>query len=80
VTLPTVMIPLPSLYQQGAPSQVLTDSFGNALPLAVVSAYAFPALVSQADGGAPLSRAARLLGVTTTDANGAFQLFVAPPQ
>jgi hypothetical protein len=77
LTLPSVVIPLPSLY--GAAPQVLTDSNGNALPQAVVRAYAFPQLSLQPDGGAPLTRAARLIGVTTTDENGAFQLFVAPP-
>jgi hypothetical protein len=76
--LPPIVIPVPVAYP-GRLAGVLTDSVGNALKQTVIRAYAFPALTAAADGGAPQSRGARQIGVTTTDAVGAFQLFVAPP-
>ncbi len=87
MTLPTIVVPLPTpydqkTYQQTFSSQafprILTDSVGNALPNTIVRAYVFPAPVLAADGGIAQTRAARLVGMTTTDEVGAFQLFVAP--
>jgi hypothetical protein len=46
----------------------------------VLRAYAFPALGAIVDGGPPGTRAARLIGMTTTNANALFQLFLAPPE
>lgn len=77
VTLPEVTIPLPTAFP---PSMgVLTDSLGNPVPNAIVSAYAFPPAATTPDGGTPVSRGARLIGQTLSDASGNFQLFVAPP-
>jgi hypothetical protein len=74
-----VVIPEPSRYTQAA-AGVLTDSIGNPIVHAVVRAYAFPPLGTGIDGGAPQTRGARLLGMTVTDDNAKFQLFVVPPQ
>jgi len=80
LTLADVVVPLPSIYQQGTASEVLTDSNGIALPHAVVRAYAFPPPFSASDAGTTPTRGARLIGATVTDDNAAFQLFVTPPQ
>ena len=74
-----VVIPEPSRFTQAA-TGVLTDSVGNPIVHAVVRAYAFPPLGSGPDGGTPQTRGARLLGMTVTDDNASFQLFVVPPQ
>ncbi len=78
LTIPTVTIPAPVTFPPTS-AGVLTDSLGNPVPNAVVRAYAFPPPAMAIDGGVAQSRGARLLGMTTSDANGNFQLFVAPP-
>jgi hypothetical protein len=79
LTLPNVVIPLPTPYPTSGAPGLLTDSTGVPLPHAVVRAYAFPTLTAPPDGGTPASRGARLIGLTITDDTGAFQLFTAPP-
>ena len=80
VTLPAMVMPLPTPYPPTGSPGVLTDSSGSAIPNALVRAYAFPPpLPPLVDGGTPLSRGARLIGMTTTDESGNFQLFVVPP-
>ena len=82
INLPVITLPLPTPYPpSGSPSVPgeLTDSSGNALPGALVRAYAFPAMPPTADGGTPRPRGARLIGMTQTDDHGSFQLFVVPP-
>jgi hypothetical protein len=77
VTLPTITVPLPVSFPPT--TGVLTDSFSNPLPHSIIRAYAFPPPVTTPDGGTVQSRGARLIGATTSDDNGNFQLFVAPP-
>jgi hypothetical protein len=79
--LPTLTMPLPSTYPPTAPGAAgtLTDSHGIVLPHAIIRAYAFPTLVTPPDGGTPTTRAARLIGMTTSDSSGNFQLFTVPP-
>jgi hypothetical protein len=79
LTLGDVVVPLPSRYTQ-APTGELADFLGNPIIHAVVRAYAFPQVSTSADGGTSGTRAARLIGLTTTDASGYFQLFLAPPE
>ena len=78
LTIPTVTIPAPVTFPPTSVG-VLTDSLGNPIPHTIVRAYAFPQPAVALDGGAAQSRGARLVGMTTSDANGNFQLFVAPP-
>jgi hypothetical protein len=73
-----VVVPLPTPFTQAASSGVVTDAVGNALPNAVVRAYAFPP-PAQVDGGTPPTRGARLIGATVSDSSGVFRLFLAPP-
>jgi hypothetical protein len=79
LTIPDVVVPLPTPFVQSATTGVLTDSLGNPLPGALIRAYAFPASNPTPDGGAPLPHAARQVGATVTDATGLFQLFVTEP-
>lgn len=78
LTLATITIPLPTTFP---PQQVgvLTDALGNPLANTMIRAYAFPPAALAPDGGTVQSRGARLLGATTSDESGNFQLFLAPP-
>ncbi len=79
LSLPDVVVPAPSRFTQ-KPMGELTDNVGNPISHAVVRAYAFPPLTQGPDGGAPVTRGARLVGMTFTDESAFFQLFLAPPE
>ncbi len=79
LTVGDVVVPVPSRYTQ-APTGELVDFRGVPITHGVVRAYAFPKPVPTPDGGPPATRAARLIGLTTTDDSGYFQLFLAPPE
>jgi hypothetical protein len=74
-----VVVPLPAPFVRSVAVGAITDVSGNLLPHTTIRAYAFPP-GGQPDAGASATRGARLIGSTVTDAQGFFQLFVAPPQ
>ncbi len=80
-TLPKVVsIPPPGDPATTRSGGQLADSAGNPLTRTVVRAYGFPpAGPPLTDGGPPSSRGARLLGITTSDDEGQFELYIAPP-
>jgi hypothetical protein len=79
-TLPkAIVIPPPGDPSTTRSGGQLADAVGNPLTRTIVRAYGFPPAGPTVDGGAPSSRGARLVGMTTSDDTGRFELYVAPP-
>ena len=74
-----MLVKLPTPFTQSMAPGILIDTATKPLPYTLVRAYSFPSAIV-VDGGATLPRGARLIGSTVTDASGAFQLYLLPPE